>query len=215
MSCCPHGVGAAIVTEVAGSPRVPVQLGKGDGDEEAVEVDFTPPFRRIWIVPALEERLGCRLPDINDPSTRCGSCSRSAPTSLTLGVCFPATVEELRAIVDKAGILDTLPQPHTPARLMDHLIGEFLEPECVQVGAAILRSWGCSLVLAWFFVACQPTFLCGHPVVMSPLAKATPDDVSACAMRCRACACLANDAYQRSALTDCDDNSRTLRPAPR
>jgi hypothetical protein len=43
--------------------------------------------------------------------------------------------------------LDCAP-PHTPARLLDKLVGEFLEEGCVN-----------------------PTFICDHPQLMSPLAK--------------------------------------------
>ncbi len=43
--------------------------------------------------------------------------------------------------------LDCAP-PHTPARLLDKLVGEFLEEGCIN-----------------------PTFICDHPQLMSPLAK--------------------------------------------
>lgn len=39
--------------------------------------------------------------------------------------------------------------PHTTARLLDKLVGEFLEEQCIN-----------------------PTFICDHPMIMSPLAKA-------------------------------------------
>ena len=52
----------AIVTEVTGNAAVSVDMGGS-----AASIDFTPPFKRVWIVPALEEKLGCKLPDINDP----------------------------------------------------------------------------------------------------------------------------------------------------
>ena len=39
-------------------------------------------------------------------------------------------------------------EPHTPARLLDGLVGEFLESGCTN-----------------------PTFICDHPQLMSPLAK--------------------------------------------
>ena len=38
--------------------------------------------------------------------------------------------------------------PHTTARLLDKLVGEFLESQCTN-----------------------PTFICDHPQIMSPLAK--------------------------------------------
>lgn len=42
-----------------------------DGEQslEAPRIDFTPPYRRVSIIPALEEKLGDTLPDANDPST--------------------------------------------------------------------------------------------------------------------------------------------------
>lgn len=43
-------------------------------------------------------------------------------------------------------------QPHTVSRILDKLISGLIEPDCVQ-----------------------PTFLLGHPLVMSPLAKDTVD----------------------------------------
>lgn len=45
------------------------------------------------------------------------------------------------------------PPPHTTARLLDKLVGEFLEVECVH-----------------------PTFIMDHPRIMSPLAKWHRDD---------------------------------------
>lgn len=67
---------AAIVTDVTGDTSVNVDMG---GDE-ATAIDFTPPFRRVWIVPALEEKLGCKLPDVNDPG---GARSADAVTAHT------------------------------------------------------------------------------------------------------------------------------------
>ena len=40
------------------------------------------------------------------------------------------------------------PAPHTATRLLDKLVGEFLEEQCLN-----------------------PTFICDHPQLMSPLAK--------------------------------------------
>lgn len=58
----------------------------------------------------------------------------------------PTAVEELNDIVRELG--DECPAPLTVSRLIDRLIGILLEPECVQ-----------------------PTFLCDHPVALSPLAR--------------------------------------------
>lgn len=46
-----------------------------------------------------------------------------------------------------------VPQPHTVSRILDKLISGLIEPECIH-----------------------PTFLLGHPLVMSPLAKDTVDE---------------------------------------
>ncbi|XP_034973528.1 lysine--tRNA ligase isoform X2 [Zootoca vivipara] len=71
-----------------------------------------------------------------------------------LGVTFPATdqfnTEETRkffdAICEERGV--ECPPPRTTARLLDKLVGECLEVTCIN-----------------------PTFICDHPQIMSPLAK--------------------------------------------
>lgn len=111
-----------VVTDVAGSSLVP----NLPGAEPAV-LDFAPPFRRLSIIPALEEALGQPLPDLADSGA----------------------VDTLVALCDACGI--PVPPPHTVPVLVDRLVGELVEPQCVQ-----------------------PTFLCDHPIEMSPLAKEHP-----------------------------------------
>eukprot|EP00798_Chlamydomonas_sp_ICE-L_P004276 gene4276-14387_t len=72
-----------------------------------VELDFTPPWRRIPLVAGLEEVLGVEFP----PNL-----------AFTSGQAF------LLALVEKHSI--PCPPPHTPARLLDKLAGAFLEPQC-------------------------------------------------------------------------------------
>ncbi|KAL8002524.1 putative aminoacyl-tRNA synthetase, class II, nucleic acid-binding protein [Plasmopara halstedii] len=90
-----------------------------------VEIDFTPPFKRLSILETLEDCIGEKLPDVNS--------SDSIPALLEL--CKRHNVE--------------CAKPHTCTRLMDKLIGHFIEPKCIN-----------------------PTFLYDHPTCMSPLAKA-------------------------------------------
>lgn len=94
-----------------------------DGKEQSI--DFASPFNRIDIVTELESRLGVSLP--KDMSTE--SANRAISD-----LCVKFGVE--------------CSEPRTTSRLVDKLIGKFIEPLCVN-----------------------PTFVTGHPQVMSPLAK--------------------------------------------
>lgn len=69
------------------------------------QVDFTPPFKRIPMVAGLEEELKCKFPstDLSTPETK----------QFLLDLCAKHEVD--------------CPPPHTTARLLDRLVGEFLE----------------------------------------------------------------------------------------
>uniref|UniRef100_A0A8C9XZ02 Lysine--tRNA ligase n=1 Tax=Sander lucioperca TaxID=283035 RepID=A0A8C9XZ02_SANLU len=99
-----------------------------DGPEgQACEIDFTPPFRRVSMTHDLEKIMGVKFP----PATSYDS-------------------DETRAFFDKLCTQKGVecPQPRTTARLLDKLVGDFLEVTCIN-----------------------PTFICDHPQIMSPLAK--------------------------------------------
>ncbi|XP_022191767.1 lysine--tRNA ligase isoform X1 [Nilaparvata lugens] len=99
-----------------------------DGEEgEAVEIDFTPPFQRIKMIPYLEQALGVAFPP---------------PEQLLT----PESNEFLSQLCIKHEV--ECPAPRTSARLLDKLVGDFIEEKCIN-----------------------PTFICDHPQVMSPLAK--------------------------------------------
>lgn len=99
-----------------------------DGPEgEAVEVDFTPPFKRVSMMKTLEEVLKVSLPKPEDFGT-------PEANKVLSDLCAKHEVE--------------CPPPRTTARLLDKLVGEFIEEKCIN-----------------------PTFILDHPQVMSPLAK--------------------------------------------
>ncbi|PKU35300.1 hypothetical protein llap_14394 [Limosa lapponica baueri] len=116
---------SGMVKHITGSYKITYHPDGPDG--QAYEIDFTPPFRRISMVDELEKVLGVKFP----------------PTE-----CFET--EETRKFFDvlcaKRNI-ECAP-PRTTARLLDKLVGEFLEVTCIN-----------------------PTFICDHPQIMSPLAK--------------------------------------------
>lgn len=101
-------------------------------DRRAIEMDFSPPFKRISMISGLEERLRKRLGD----------------SELTIQTDLEA--ESTRQFLDDLhGKLEIeCEEPRTVAKLLDSLVGELIEPECVH-----------------------PTFICDHPEIMSPLAK--------------------------------------------
>eukprot|EP00955_Chlamydomonas_euryale_P004987 53054-Chlamydomonas_euryale.AAC.3 len=102
-----------------------IQYHANGADEPPIEIDFSPPWRRISMVSGLEEALNVKLPkDLSSPEAR----------QMLVDLCTQHNVN--------------CPPPHTPARLLDKLVGEFLEEQCVN-----------------------PTFICDHPQLMSPLAK--------------------------------------------
>jgi lysyl-tRNA synthetase class 2 len=92
---------------------------------EEVEIDFTPPWRRIKMLPSLEEILKVKIPT-------------------------PYTSEETRQFLIKLCNEKNVfcGHPQTTSRLLDKLVGEYLESQCVN-----------------------PTFILDHPEIMSPLSK--------------------------------------------
>ncbi|XP_071557940.1 lysine--tRNA ligase isoform X1 [Temnothorax nylanderi] len=99
-----------------------------DGPEgEAYEIDFKPPFKRISMMKKLEEVLQVKLPEADQLNT-------------------PIANKFLSDLCEKHEI--ECPPPRTSARLLDKLVGEFIEETCIN-----------------------PTYIIDHPQVMSPLAK--------------------------------------------
>ena len=98
---------------------------KPSDEYEAREVDFTPPFRRVNLIEGLEEAMNVKIPeDLAAPETN-------------------AFLQQLTVKYDV-----NCPEPRTTTRLLDKLVGEFIENQCIS-----------------------PSFIVGHPQVMSPLAK--------------------------------------------
>ncbi|THG00001.1 hypothetical protein TEA_017538 [Camellia sinensis var. sinensis] len=94
-------------------------------DNDPIEIDFTPPFRRIDMIEELEKMANLIIPkDIS-------------------------SLEANKYLSDACMKFDVkCPPPQTTARMLDKLVGHFLEQTCVN-----------------------PTFIINHPEIMSPLAK--------------------------------------------
>jgi len=111
-----------LVLKVTGGYKI--QYHANGHDQDPVEIDFSPPFKRISMLDGLKEH-GIEVP----------LPLESEETRLFL-------VEEL-----KKREIECAP-PLTTARMIDELVAEYLESTCMN-----------------------PTFICDHPQIMSPLAK--------------------------------------------
>ncbi|OIW25189.1 lysyl-tRNA synthetase [Coniochaeta ligniaria NRRL 30616] len=94
---------------------------------ETYDVNWEAPWRRIEMIPELERISGEKFPPYDEMHT-------------------DATGEFLKGILKKMNV--ECPPPLTNARMLDRLVGEFIEEQCIN-----------------------PTFIMEHPQMMSPLAK--------------------------------------------
>ncbi|KAK0810725.1 lysyl-tRNA synthetase [Friedmanniomyces endolithicus] len=94
---------------------------------ETYNVNWAKPWKRIEMMPALEEACGEKFPAGDQLHT-------------------DETNQFLRRMLKKTGLECTPPLTNT--RMIDKMVGEFIEEKCIN-----------------------PTFITGHPQVMSPLAK--------------------------------------------
>mmetsp|Transcript_13539 Transcript_13539/g.29707 ORF Transcript_13539/g.29707 Transcript_13539/m.29707 type:complete len:574 (+) Transcript_13539:86-1807(+) len=112
---------SGMVKEITGDYVIAYAAEEGG---EPVMIDFSPPWRRISMIEGLEKATGVTFPPMESPE--CGPFLEK--------ICVKYNV-------------DCRP-PRTVARLVDKLVGHFLEEDCVN-----------------------PTFITDHPEMMSPLAK--------------------------------------------
>lgn len=116
---------SGMVYSIHGTYKIKYHPDGLDGEE--VEIDFTPPFKRIPMLPTLESILKVKFPPANEFNTE-------------------KTNKFFSDLCDKNNI--ECPPPRTTARLLDKLVGEFIEEQCIN-----------------------PAFITEHPQIMSPLAK--------------------------------------------
>ncbi|KAI9708601.1 MAG: lysyl-tRNA synthetase [Bogoriella megaspora] len=94
---------------------------------ETFEVNWAKPWKRVEMIPALEEAVGEQFPPGDQLHTQ-------------------ETNDFLKRVLEKVNVQCS--PPMTNARMIDKLVGEFIEEKCIN-----------------------PTFITGHPQMMSPLAK--------------------------------------------
>uniref|UniRef100_A0A182RLR7 Lysine--tRNA ligase n=1 Tax=Anopheles funestus TaxID=62324 RepID=A0A182RLR7_ANOFN len=116
---------SSMVHAIHGSFKIKYHPQDCQGAE--VEIDFTPPFKRISMISSLEAELGVEFPPANQLDT-------PEAGKFLDDLCIQHSVE--------------CESPRTASRLLDKLVGKILEANCHN-----------------------PTFLCDHPQMMSPLAK--------------------------------------------
>lgn len=114
---------SGMVKELTGGYKIKYHANGLDSDP--IEIDFTPPFRRIDMIGELEKMANL-----------------SIPKDLAGDEANKYLVEACKKFEIKC------PPPQTTARLLDKLVGHFLEETCVN-----------------------PCFIINHPEIMSPLAK--------------------------------------------
>lgn len=114
-----------MVKAITGNTKIVYHPQGKDGP--AMEIDFTPPFRRINMIEYLEEKLNVKFPPADTLHT-------AEATKFLSDLCIKHQVD--------------CSAPRTSGRLLDKLVGDFIEVECIS-----------------------PTFIMGHPQMMSPLAK--------------------------------------------
>lgn len=105
-------------------------------DGEVYHVNWAKPWKRVEMMPALEEATGEKFPPSTELHTQ-------------------ETNDFLKKIIQKTGV--KCEPPMTNARMIDKLVGEFIEEKCIN-----------------------PTFITGHPQMMSPLAKYHRDNPGLC-----------------------------------
>jgi len=118
---------SGMVFSLFGKYKVTFHPDQTDGEKgEPMEVDFTPPFRRMSMLAELQKVLGVTFPELDLHS------------------------EEARKYFDDLCVKKEVEckAPRTVARLLDKLVGDYLEVQCIN-----------------------PTFIMDHPQIMSPLAK--------------------------------------------
>jgi lysyl-tRNA synthetase class 2 len=116
---------SGMVKDIRGSYLLEYHTKGREHAESKIIIDFTPPFRRIQMIPELERLLKVTFPkDLGSEEAR----------QFLIKLCAEHKVE--------------CKPPLSNARLLDKLVGDFIEPQCIN-----------------------PTFICDHPQVMSPLAK--------------------------------------------
>ena len=96
---------SGMVKKVTGDYKIKYSPKPGQPE---VEIDFTPPFKRISMMEGLEEAMKVKLPELDDPDID----------------------EKLLALL-KEHNLECSP-PHTTARLLDTFVGEFLEDDIIH-----------------------------------------------------------------------------------
>ncbi|XP_047666180.1 lysine--tRNA ligase isoform X1 [Tachysurus fulvidraco] len=116
---------SGMVKHVTGGYKVTYHPEGPEG--QSYEIDFTPPFKRISMAHDLEKEMGVKFPPTD-------TYDSDETRKFFDNLCAQKGVE--------------CPAPRTTARLLDKLVGDFLEVKCIN-----------------------PTFICDHPQIMSPLAK--------------------------------------------
>lgn len=100
---------SSMVKQITGSYKIMYHPDQDNNPEKVIEIDFTPPFRRIPMMKGLEEALKMELPKGKELAT-----------------------EEARELFDKIcaerGV--DCSAPRSTSRLIDKLAGEFLESQC-------------------------------------------------------------------------------------
>ena len=114
---------SSLVLKICGNHKVKyLPLGAKEGDE--LEIDFAPPFKVIDMMSELKKHLGEIPKNLNSDEAN----------------------DFFSKKCDEQGIV--VAHPRTTSRLIDKLVGHFIEDDCIN-----------------------PTFIINHPAVMSPLAK--------------------------------------------
>lgn len=114
---------SALVKHITGGYETVFHTQSG----ETYNVNWKAPWKRVEMIPALEEATGEKFPPGTELHTQ-------------------ETNDFLKKVLKKMKV--ECSPPETNARMLDKLVGEFIEETCVN-----------------------PTFITGHPQMMSPLAK--------------------------------------------